>query len=312
MVTLNMNPEFSYEILCAAPYAYWLKQQGEKVKVITCKGMSPWYYFCDEIIELHTNRSLDNKTNGVQDLPNTWLHHNSMAVMGRPYNDLNEAEKEYVNGVLDYTKWVAPPYKKQYFDPNIQVPENFIMIQNRYNMEHGLEPVGFYDIESLYNIFSMLTEAGYNVVYKRPKNTEFITDPNEWKSQDIKANVEGIGVITDYQLAEMFDGVYLFEDIAKNISTDYNIAQLKIYGHAQGFICMQGGQTNISSYFDKPVITYVNVSGECRPGFYEGETFYHKLSKARVYPVIDKRDDILKRGYRDYSKIYDFVKQLFL
>ena len=43
---IDIRPEFGYELVCAAPYAYWLKEQGEHVKVITSKGMKPFYWFC--------------------------------------------------------------------------------------------------------------------------------------------------------------------------------------------------------------------------------------------------------------------------
>ncbi len=29
---IDLNPEFGYELVCAAPYAYWLKEQGEYMK----------------------------------------------------------------------------------------------------------------------------------------------------------------------------------------------------------------------------------------------------------------------------------------
>ena len=76
---LNLNPEFGYELVCSAPYAYWLKKQGEYVKVTTSIGMKPFYWFCDEVVEKYTTRHLDNHSNGVQDLPNNWVHHNAQA-----------------------------------------------------------------------------------------------------------------------------------------------------------------------------------------------------------------------------------------
>ena len=47
---IDLNPEFGYEIACGIPYAYWLHQRGELDKVVTSKGMKPFYYFCDMCI----------------------------------------------------------------------------------------------------------------------------------------------------------------------------------------------------------------------------------------------------------------------
>jgi hypothetical protein len=129
---------------------------------------------------------------------------------------------------------------------------------------------------------------------------------------NITADVHGIGVITDYQLVEMFNNVYLMDDIIKTIPTNsYNEAQLKIYAKASGFISMGGGSSILCSYFKQPVIIYVNTSGDVRPGYFEGDSYFKKLSNAEVYPIIDKKDDIIKRGYRDYSMLHKTIQNVF-
>ena len=204
-----------------------------------------------------------------------------------------------------------PDFKTKYYDDSLQLPENYIVISNRYNLEHGAAPVGYFDIESLYNIITYLTEQGYTVIYKRPKNTEFATDPNELVNIDITANVKDIGIITDYQLIEMLDGAYLFDDVQKNIPGTYNETQLKIYARSSGFISMGGGSSILCSYFDTPVVIYVNTSGDIRPGYFDGDSYFNKLSNAMIYPVIDKKDDILLRGYHDYAKLYKTIRNVF-
>lgn len=308
---IDVNPEFGYELVCSIPYANWLHQNGQLEKVITCKGMKPFYYFCDNVEERYTHRSIDNKTNGVNNLPNTWIHHNAMALTGKDYSELSEQQQIEVNGCLDYSQWTVPDYKTVYYDTSISLPDKYIIISNRYNLEHGQSPIGYFDIQSLYNMFTYLTDKGYSVIYKRPRNTEFATDPNELLNLNITADVEGIGLITDYQLVEMMDNVYLIDDIIKNISTNYNEAQLKIYARSNGFISMGGGSSILCSYFKMPVVIYVNTSGDIRPGYFDGDSYFNKLSGAKIYPVIDKKDDILVRGYRDYSHLYTTIERAF-
>jgi hypothetical protein len=310
-MTIDINPEFGYELVCSIPYANWLKQHGLLEKIVTCTDMKPFYFFADDVEERYTKRSVDNSTNGVQNLPNTWIHHNAIALTGKDYSELTESEQYEMNGCLDYSKWIAPDYKTKYYDASLDLPNNFIVISNRYNLEHGMSPVGYFDIESLYNIITYLTEQGYSVIYKRPKNTEFATDPNELVNPNITANVDGVGVITDYQLIEMLDNAYLFDDIIKSIPGTYNEAQLKIYSRANGFISMGGGSSILCSYFGVPVVIYVNTSGDIRPGYFDGDSYFKKLSNAPIHPIVDKKDDILARGYRDYSKLYETIHNVF-
>lgn len=309
-MTIDINPEFGYELACSIPYANWLKENGQEVKVVTSKGMKPFYWFCDEVIEKYTYRSIDNTTNGVQNLPNTWVHHNALANFGKDYSELTEEDKIKANGWLDYSKWSPPAYRKKYLDTALELPENYIVVSNRYNLEHGQEPIGYFDIESLNTIFNLLSEKGYNVVYKRPNNTEFTTDPNELRDRSITANVKGVGTITDYQLTSFYNNVFLFDDLVKSIGRDYNTSQLNIFSKSQGFISMGGGSSILCSYFEKPVIIYVNTSKDIRPGYFDENSYFRKLSGAPIYPVVDTKDSIIQRGWKDYSKVYKYIKEV--
>lgn len=307
---IDINPEFGYELACSIPYANWLKENGQEVKVVTSKGMKPFYWFCDEVIEKHTYRSIDNSTNGVQNLPNTWIHHNALANFGKDYSELTEEEKIKANGWLDYSKWSPPAYKKKYLDPTLDIPDNYIVISNRYNLEQGQEPIGYFDIESLNTIFNLLSSKGYNIVYKRPNNTEFITDPNELRGRNITANVKEVGTITDYQLTSYYSNIFLFDDLVKSIGRDYNTSQLNIFSKAEGFISMGGGSSILCSYFEKPVIIYVNTSKDIRPGYFDNNSYFRKLSGAPIYPVVDTKDSIIQRGWRDYTKVFEYINEV--
>jgi hypothetical protein len=309
---IDTNPEFGYELACVIPYANWLQQRGELEKVITCVGMKPFYFFCDNVEEKYTERNIDNSRNGMNTIPNNWIHHNAKAVFGIEYNDL--ADKTIANGILDYSKW-SPPSYKQYYKNKINLDKPFIVVSNRYNIEHGLSPRGYFDIECLYNIFNYLTEKGYNVIYKRPKNNEFTLDQNEVQTKllnlNIIANVEGIGNISDYDLTKYYDNVYLLDDIVAQYNFTYNETQLYLFSSASGFISMAGGTGILCSCFEVPNITYVTTSGELRPNYFQKDSYYRKLSNASIYPIVDHEDDISKRGYRDYSELFKTIQNVF-
>ena len=310
-MVIKTNPEFGIELVLAIPYAYWLHQNNQLEHVVTSKGMKPFYYFCDDVEERYTERSVDNQTNGVQNLPNKWIHHNTHANFGKDYSELTEEEQIKANAWLDYSEWTPPPYKEHYYDADLDLPEKFVVVQNSYNLEHGEKPIGYFDIKCLYEIFNYLTDKGYSVIYKRPKNTEFVIDMNEWQGQDISADVDGFGKMTDFELCEHYSNVYNIDDIVININKSYNESQLKIFSRAEGFFSRGGGSSILCSYFGKPVIIYINASGDTRPGYFDKNSYFNQLSDASIYPVIDLRDDILKRGHQDYSKVLKHMKEIF-
>ena len=314
-MVIDIHPEFGYEMACSMPYAYWLHKKGESVKVITCKGMKPFYYFCDEVEEKYNHRSVNNSINGVQNLPNSWIHHNADAVFGKDYSFLNEEQKIEVNGVLDYTEWTPPPLKEYYKDERFKQGEKTIVVSNKITMDHGQEPHGFFDIELLYDMFNYLTENGYTIIYKRPKMSEFPLDENEIKTINgrytISADVEGLGVIDDYQLIKHYDNIILLDDIVNNSDYDYNEAQLRTFSNVDNFISIAGGNSIFCSYFGGNQVTYVTTSKELRPGYYEGDSYVKKLGGANIHAVIDPESEIIRRGYNDYVPLMKKIMEVF-
>ena len=316
---IDLHPEFGLELALGITYAYWLHKRGELEGVHTVEGMKPFYYFCDSVEEKYDHRTIDNEIGGLNSLPNNWIHHNAIAITGKDYSELTLEEQNKVNGVLDYSKWEVPPYKDYYKDTEFKFDKPMVVVSNRYNLDHGEPPLAYLDVEILYKIFNYLTENGYGVIYKRPDNTEFPLDQNEINGirmgyKDIIANVDGVGEITDYQLTEYYDDVFLLNDLIKaKDSTEYNTKQLQIFSLAKGFITMGGGGSLLCSMFGVPNISLINSSTECnRKGYYEGpDNYYRKMSDHDFYPILDSVDNIKNRGYRDYTKLIKKIKEVF-
>ena len=330
MKTLKNCAEFGIELVLAVPYAHWLHKQGKLEKVITSKGMKPFYYFCDNVLEGFTQRTIDNRAAGLFELPNNWTHHNAMALTGKDYSELTDEEQSKVNGVLDYSQWELPPYKKHYQNKEFDFGKT-IMILNKYNVEHGHKPYGFFDFKCLVEMFTYLTEKGYKVIYKRPTNTEdgVTIDNNEAGSVhnnlDLKANVEGVGVINDHQLTKYFDNVILFDDIVnENQNLSYNETQLKVMANVDGFISQCGGNTILACCWGVPVLCYVTQGREFRPDYFSDDSYWYKLSDSKVIPVFDFITDVPgndennsfghklnKTGENNYSELLIKMKEEF-
>lgn len=312
---LNINPEFGIELALAIPYAYHLYLNNKLDGIITSKGMRPYYYFCNNVLELHTVRTIDNNA-ALEHVPNKWTHHNALAVTGKDYGSLSEEEKIEINGVLDYREWTPPPYKEYYKNNEFKFNNPTVFITNKYNMEHGHEPRGFFNIKCLYEIFEYLHSKNYTVIYKRATNKEkeFAIDQNEYNSlqngfYDIKANVDGIGTITDFQLTKYFNNVILLDDLINSSNYSYNETQLKIMANCDRFISVCGGNAILSSMFKGTTFIYVHTGKELRPNYFGKNSYFRKLSDADIIPIIDR--SVMKTGIPDYSELLTKIKERF-
>ena len=313
MKTIKVNSEFATELVCVIPYTYWLHERGELEKVITSKGMKPFYYFCDDVEERFEIRTFDINTNGLRDVPNDWIHHNSYAVTRKNYSDLSVEEQSEVNGVLDYSKWTPPPYVDYYQTNEFNHLKPYVVINSNYNVEYGndiTKSLRYFDIKTLYDIFNYLTDKGYHVIYKRPNNTEFTLDQNEVVTLSGKfiltANVQGAGVISDYDLCTYYDKVINLNLLKKDYTYSYNELQMKLFSGADGFISTNGGGGFLCSYFKKPVLFYIPHGKELRPGYMTNSSSYvKKLSNANIHIVLDEGNT------NDYSDLIRKMKELF-
>lgn len=298
---IKTNPEFGVELALTVPYAYYSR---DKVKtIVTSKGMKPFYFFCEDVREEFSYRTVDNEVANLGSLPNNWIH------------GINPLEEP---AVLDYSEWEVPPYREHYKNNEFDMGK-LVFISNKYNLEHGHEPFGYFDIKCLYDMFVYLTEMGYNVVYKRPTNKEFPPDQNEVGSINqkltLRADVEGVGTISDRDLPTFFDKVYLFDDLVSKY--DYNMTQMMLMANTDYFITPCGGNSILSSMWDRPVISYVTQGKELRPNYFGKDSYYQKISNQKYIPVFDIIGKINNKTYEhkvnetdtnDYTELIEVIK----
>ena len=287
---VKMFAEFASELVLGIPYAYWLHNEGVLDTVYTTTGMEPFYYFCDDVRAVSPKRTINNKINGLLDLPNDWIHHNALAVTGKNYDDLSDQEKADVNGVLDYDQWEMPPYAKHFWTPAYDVLGKFLVVNNIYNLEVEVKPDGrkfakkttrHFELDHLRDIFDRARSMGYAVIYKRPDNTEFSTDENERITTALSVEFD------DRDLCEEYDHVFTLSSIhAVNPELSYNELQLRIFSMASGFITVNGGGGLLCACFDKPTIIWIPEGKELRPQYYSNpDSYINKLSDADIHPI---------------------------
>jgi len=319
-MVIKTNPEFGIELALVVPYAYWLHENNQLDTVVTSKGMKPFYYFCSDVREEFTFRNIDNSAAGLNDLPNNWIHHNSFYLTGKDYGSLSNSEKFNINGVLDYSKWKCPPYKNKYKNDEFTFNRPVVFITNIFNHPDPADKRYYHHIpiKGLYDIFTLLNDMGYDVIYKREnnKNASITYDQNEllgkYNNSGIIANVESLGIISDYELVSYFSNVILFDDILKNNPHyGYNEIQLKILANCEKYISVCGGSSILTSCFEGTNIIYVTQGKELRDNYFGKNSYFRKLSNANIVPIIDNVDEIKFRGYHNTNKILDAIRQEF-
>ena len=321
---IDTNPEFGIELTLVIPYAYYLHTQGKLEKVITSKGMKPFYYFCNNVEEKYNYRTVDNKAAGMDSIPNNWIY--GFKENAKLYKDEWPEWEEFADvergcGILDYRQWKLPNYIEHFKNDLINLDKPFIVISNRYNWEHGQPPKGYFDIKCLYNIFNTLTEKGYAVIYKRPKNTEFPLDQNEINTlrnnESLMADGEGIGPVTDFELTSFYKDVHLLDDISTNHpNLSYNQLQLNLFANAEGFITMGGGSTLFPCFFKKPTVAYyggtlTEINRKCFWSDSKGNKNiknYHYMINPNLIPFVDKDSKDMEDSYKNFIKK---IKQVF-
>ena len=157
-------------------------------------------------------------------------------------------------------------------------------------------------------MFYYLQEAGYNVIYKRPDNTEFAPDQNEMATLQGGyrfSEMTDQGTMSDYGLCDYYDNVYNLNQMDRG-NYGYNEFQMKCFTSAEGFITSNGGGGVLCSYFEKPVLFYVPSGKELRPGYLTKQNSYiKKLSNSDINVVIDKGQT------NDYSKLLNEMRKVF-
>ena len=325
MITIDTNPEFGIELVLTIPYAYWLHKNNKLEKVITSKGMKPFYYFCNNVEEKYDYRTIDNAAAGLNSLPNNWIY--GMKDYAEMYKDEWDHWKNFMCskrgcGILDYRKWKMPNYNEYYKNNEIVFDNPVIFVTNKFNYEHDGPPVGYFDIKCLYEIFNYLVNKGYSVIYKRPKNTEFPLDQNEahtlMSRENLTADVDGIGVISDYELTGYYEDVHLFDDIvAKYPQYTYNELQLKSFANSTGFITIGGGNALLKCLFQKPTVGYWGrrMNEAERENFWKDKfgnkniKNYHYMINPNLKPFIDANGkDMLENNYGEFLNL---VKETF-
>ncbi len=249
---IDVHPEFGYEMACSMPYAYWLHQRGELEKVVTCKGMKPFYYFLPEgsYIEKYDKR--------------TWHVPQNVPLKGIHFPQLNK------------NKWVTPPFKDFYskFQLKTKFEKEILIINNKYSCEWDHLPVNYLNLDVLDYLFNILSKK-YTVLYNRPTTNiplDFAEELNKkHKLKDLK----------DFELIKnKYPNVIDLGDLATYEKIPFNQLQLILGSHSTKQISVQGGNSILASLTKGTNLVYAVKGHEIANNSFEN--WYSEFSGAFI------------------------------
>ena len=85
---------------------------------------------------------------------------------------------------------------------------------------------------------------------------------------------------------------------------------MNLFTNSEGFITPSGGGSILCSLFGKKVLIYATHSGELRPGYFDNDSYYKKLSNSDLHVVYDSYIKIKERGYNDYHELLNQMENI--
>ena len=260
----SFNVEFGYELISVLPYAYWHYINGTLESTKSGAGSESLYYFSPKHETYNENRSWDNMTQFRKSgLPNVYIHQSK----------------------LNTEKFLIPPFKDIYKNNIYKYEKPIICICNRYNKEWGEDPINYFSLDCLDNMFNLL-KKDYQIIY-------WATNIPEQLHDGVKPLELG-----DYNHVKKYHKeVLIFQDLV--VDNDWNKTQLMIFANCEKFITMNGGYSILASYFGGTNIIYSKKCQEIKVNSFN--LWYHEFNKSRIVHVdnyeglMDSIDDIYKK-----------------
>ena len=272
MLLIEYTGEYGIEVATFVPFIHFLKKSGMSgLKVITYKGMAPYYYFLEEF-EL-----------GFKDKCRYWISPD-FRVFLPPHlrNDDNLfKENTHLPTMMD-----PPNFHERYiqFPSLFQDDKPIFVIQNKYNSEWGGPPRNYFDLEILVEIIENVKKK-FNIVYIRSNDVrldEYSHDDNEEMS---------LQLYDKELIREMFrNDVLLYEDLLGQY-TNYDFNKLKciLLSQATYTLSTIGGFNFFDAYFPCEHIIYKRDTPEIYDkAFYQNQHNMLCPSPREIHLVEDK------------------------
>lgn len=245
MIVNHYGAEFGYELIAALPFAYWLHQNGELTKTVSCDDTKCLYYFSENHEETIPERRWNKFEEALRkaEIPNLNIH--------KPR--------------LDSSRWSPPPlneyYKNDIFDYDY-------VVMNKYNNEWYGYPQNFIPTDVLDKVFTKL--SGKKVLYFHM--TKDMGRDDSWPSLELN----------EWDIVKRYN-IDTIQDVMKKHDYSLNHLQCLIYANCSQFISIAGGCAILASYFGGRNIIYAVDCPDIHSGELHG--YYPNFSGSDIHVV---------------------------
>lgn len=252
VLVVEYTGEYGIEVATFVPFIHYLKKTGMVgLKVLTYRGMRPYYYFLDDDdIDFKEKRRI-------------WIHP-SIRVFFPPHlrNDddlfrIKQSKPAFFEPPLFYEHY------KQF--PELFPGKRLILIQNKYNSEWGGPPVNFMDTALLDSMLKIINKE-YKIIYLRTNELrikEYSDDDNE--AMSFKLDDKDM-------IQTKYNNVILIEDLLNQQPYDFNTLKCILHSQATATISTIGGFNFFSAYFPcKHIIYKVDTPPTYCKEFYQNQ-----------------------------------------
>jgi hypothetical protein len=253
------NTELGYELIATLPYAFWLHRNGQLEGTQSAIGSEAFYYFSPDHRIDPSPRDFAHTVDAAREIPNMWIH--------KP--------------MLDLSKWEPPPYRDHYAKRAITFDKPSVVIYNRYNKEWDRDPINYFDLPVLRDLFDALLPC-YDIVYFNVRGQESLED-----------NAHSMDLGDFEMIRSEYPQVRIIHDLVMEHEEDYNTVQLRVFAGCRKFITMNGAPSILASYFGGENIIYTRKCREIDPHTNSFYNWYHLFGGSDI-AVVHSYHDLLR------------------
>jgi len=260
MVVETYN-EFSFILGYYLPEAFTLYKEGKLKETKSRIGTKEFFYFSPD------HKEYNRQINNIEFNLSNFYSNNCTLVENKSFPDLN-------------TYYKNDKYK---FDKPI------VTIQNKNNIEWGVDLFNFYSNTDLSEIINILGSK-YQIVYIRmPEKGAFNTSPDSVGYVDLKDK--------EY-LKENHPEVTILDDLVED---NWNIEQMKAMANADKHLTVAGGDAVLAAYFKGDLVIYNSLGTTAtNRGIWGTNSYLSKFSGSSI------------NGFNEKSQILDYIKNKWL
>lgn len=263
MSEIRFHGEFSWEMLFAVSHAYKAYLDGELSSTRGCGSTKPFYYFSDNHKENLKRRSGHFMTPTIKVEKRINNSHKQTVL---DYHAIYEHD-------LDISNLVFPPYKDYYLAKakslGIKFDNPVLVINNKSAAQWGQRAI--IDRIELEELSAVVQEfSDHDIIYIRPIEGIHYVDN------------QGDIPFKDMELMREFPNVYVYDDLMRAWSVDFNVMQLICHSLSDKHLSVAGGNAILASHFGGINVVVSKHKESLNRGIWQTDSYLKNISGSTI------------------------------